>query len=210
MGLKITIISDTHAGHNQKTDMMLRRQSEGILEDPPDVLLHKGDIGETQKKRMWFFNLYRDLDCVKLCILGNHDLWIDSERKSMKVKYIKKRFERILTIGREAGWQWLREKSFVKGNVAIVGRMMGFDGTHFPMGRSLIEMWDRWIQGIDGVRTRYPEPDIKRSLDPYGWYKKELAALLKSLSSPTKNLAITRANTALGPSLQLPVRVLVV
>ena len=178
----VAIASDTHAGF-RGAEKNLNTQSQKIKKLKPDVLLHLGDIAETAKTRLWFYKLYRDLHCPKIVIPGNHDFWIRNSRIDRNVYAIRDHHRTLRQDAIDRGWQWLSDNPVQVGSLMIVGRMMGFDGSSFPMNRTRDCMWNEWMSVADGDYTRYPGKDIIECTDPWSWYDKELENLVYDLEN---------------------------
>lgn len=175
--MRIAVISDTHANDHRKPS--LKSQADEIFASPPQVLVHLGDIGESEKSREWQLNLYSCLNSVKIVVPGNHDLWVTGPHANSP-RHVLKHYNLIRGQAVAAGWHWLPDGPVVPsgGSVSFVGRMGGFDGS-LGGNSDQWQMQQLWYSTIDGMLTRYPLPSAVRN--PWDWQREEFRLLKRDI-----------------------------
>lgn len=136
--LRLAITADLHWGHRkgrEPTELLVRH----LLESPPEVLILAGDVGTAE-----FFEqcleLFAELDCRKVVLPGNHDLWVPLEEERFDSLEL---YEKILPeISRRQGFHYLDQEplTFPEANLALVGGINWYDYSwsleqirqHFP------------------------------------------------------------------------------
>lgn len=80
--MRLVLTSDTHFGHDGKTQSKHSKFLKSLAEEKPDVLVHAGDW--TSSKQGQFFRtleMFREsLDCPIVAVRGNHDFWQNQDR----------------------------------------------------------------------------------------------------------------------------------
>ncbi len=94
----------------------------------PDILIIGGDISAKLDQFALTLAQFSDLDCLKLVIPGNHDIWIESPKAMLSgfdsgAKY----FQHLPRIATENGFIFLHDHPVLVGNIAIAGCMGWYD-----------------------------------------------------------------------------------
>jgi len=79
--VRILTLTDTHWGYSDIGDMENMALLEQARMENPNLILHSGDIGNMAKDTQPYLSLLRKMfpDIPILAVLGNHDLWANSE-----------------------------------------------------------------------------------------------------------------------------------
>lgn len=118
--MRIVVTSDTHYMPQYHA-----RLSEFIAEIAtlkPDCFIMAGDVGERIEGFRAMMRLVDRLDCPRLILSGNHDLWardgIDSEKLWREV---------LPQLTREHGAIWLEGENWIQGGVGVCGTNGWYD-----------------------------------------------------------------------------------
>ncbi|MCH8906574.1 MAG: metallophosphoesterase [Candidatus Heimdallarchaeota archaeon] len=138
--MKLAAFSDPHSDINSKrfdpnyTTIL----TDYISDFDPDVVLIAGDISGSSKELIKFFEEFQ-IDCHKLFVPGNHDLWVsqNSENGSW-AKY----FTLIPEICETYGWHYLPNNPIQIENTAFIGNTGWYDYS------TRNEKWDNEISKI--------------------------------------------------------------
>jgi 3',5'-cyclic AMP phosphodiesterase CpdA len=122
--MRLAVTADLHWGHTRPGDAATRALVRQVEELAPDVFAIAGDVGED---RRWdeCLLLFSDLQCPRLVVPGNHDLWTRSASGSSLALY-----ERDLPArSRERGFHYLDADPWVSpdGREAVVGNINWYD-----------------------------------------------------------------------------------
>src|SRR4051794_18508301 len=122
--MRLAVTADLHWGLGERGDGATRELAARVRALTPEVLVLAGDIGEGVEFRRCLA-LFSRLDCVRLLVPGNHDLWSrDPTLSSLEI------YERRLPeLAREEGFQFLDAAPYLHrgGREAIAGSINWYD-----------------------------------------------------------------------------------
>ncbi len=155
--MRIVVTADTH--YHPKWSATLERFFTDIAAERPDCLVIGGDIGERIEGYRQMLRVLQTVDCPRLVLAGNHDLWardgIDSETLWA---------ETLPNLTREYGAIWLEDENWVRDGLAICGTLGWYDYT----GRdpSILMTDEQYFREkgrymADGVYMRWMQTDIE-------------------------------------------------
>jgi predicted phosphodiesterase len=80
--MKLILTSDTHYGHNHKTQTKHMRFLKKLAEESPDVLVHAGDWASHSQHQLYrTLQMFREsLKCPIVAVRGNHDFWQSTDK----------------------------------------------------------------------------------------------------------------------------------
>lgn len=73
--MKVFASSDIHFDHNLANQQIWKLLYQKCLTEQPELLIICGDLAESLQDFNQALSLFKDLDCYKLFVPGNHDLW---------------------------------------------------------------------------------------------------------------------------------------
>jgi 3',5'-cyclic AMP phosphodiesterase CpdA len=122
--MRLAVTADLHWGLSRKGDAATRRLVERLVELAPDALVIAGDVGEGARFRACL-SLFAALDCARLVVPGNHDLWTE-EPSGASLEIYDRRLPRLAA---EEGFQYLDQESYLApdGREAVVGSINWYD-----------------------------------------------------------------------------------
>jgi predicted phosphohydrolase len=118
--MRIAVTADLHRGLSRRGDAATRALAEAVARLAPDVV----DVGEGEAFAPCLLQ-FAALECPRLVLPGNHDLWTCSRSVSSLDLY-----ERSLPeLAEAAGFQYLDQQPFLSpdGRLAIVGSINWYD-----------------------------------------------------------------------------------
>lgn len=129
--MKVFASSDIHFDHNIANQEIWSLIYDKCLQEPPDVLVICGDLAESLKHFDQALALFKDLNCHKLFVPGNHDLWnrIDLDRNASQ-KYN----EDIPDLCLKNNWHFLPTNPIQIGEWTFVGSPFWYDYSLMPDG----------------------------------------------------------------------------
>src|SRR5688572_4458362 len=120
--MRIIVTSDTH--YHSKWSATLEQFVAEIAAQRPDCLVVAGDVGERLEGYRQMLGLLQTVDCPRLILVGNHDLWardgISSETKWNQT---------LPDLTREHGAIWLEDECWLSDGVAVCGTLGWYDCT---------------------------------------------------------------------------------
>lgn len=123
--MKIAITADWHHAPGFTDLAFIRSMVSRILAREPRLIVHAGDIGESQKGINYIRVALRTiagLECDSAGCAGNHDIWTDGVLTSLEI------WERILPeIFQQEGCHYLENSNWVQDGVAVVGSYLHYD-----------------------------------------------------------------------------------
>lgn len=145
--LQIAITADLHWGHRHGMDET-RQLIAHLYEEPPDVLILAGDIGHA----ILFGDClaqFSELDCQKLLVPGNHDIWVEAESERDSLQRYQ---EDLLGISKDYGFHYLDAQPWLmpEVNLGIVGTINWYDYS-WSEGK-LQEMYPDEIERLQTMR----------------------------------------------------------
>jgi predicted phosphodiesterase len=80
--MRLVLTSDTHFGHDGKTQSKHQKFLKAVAEENPDVLVHAGDwTSSKQEQFRRTLEMFREeLRCPIVAVRGNHDFWQTVDR----------------------------------------------------------------------------------------------------------------------------------
>jgi predicted phosphohydrolase len=155
--MRIIVTSDTH--HHPKWRATLEQFVAEIAAQRPDCLVVAGDVGERIEGFQQMLRLLQTVDCPRLILVGNHDLWardgIDSETLWTRT---------LPDLTREHGAIWLENEYWLQDGVAVCGTLGWYDYTgRDPTIPMTVEEYarDKGRFMADGVYMNWGRTDFK-------------------------------------------------
>jgi len=124
---RIAITADLHWGVRHRAGNEATRQLVEHLErDPPDLLILGGDIGAGEQFGECL-DLFRNLNCLKAAVPGNHDVWVNSNDARGDSRQVYR--EHLPAECERRGFDYLDQGPLVlpELDLAIVGTMNWYD-----------------------------------------------------------------------------------
>ena len=155
--MRIIVTSDTH--YLGRWRQKLEANVAEIAALKPDCLVVGGDVGERLSGFEHMLTLLQAVDCPRLVLTGNHDLWSDADQDS------KSLWETVLPrLTRKSGAIWLEGENWSQNGLAICGT----NGWYDYSGRDpSIELTDaeyfeqKRYHMVDGELINWPWTDIE-------------------------------------------------
>lgn len=122
--MRLAVTADLHWGHGGRGDAATRELARAVAELAPDVFAIAGDVGQEAHFRTCLA-LFAALECVRLVVPGNHDLWTTSPVVSSLEVYER----RLPRAAAGEGFQYLDLQPYLApgGREAIVGSINWYD-----------------------------------------------------------------------------------
>jgi predicted phosphohydrolase len=122
--MRLAVTADLHWGISPKGDAATLDLERRVAELAPDVFVIAGDVGEGDRFGQCLA-LFQGLECARLVIPGNHDLWTRGGSDSSLVAYRR----RLPRTAEEQGFQYLDSGPYVApdGREAVVGNINWYD-----------------------------------------------------------------------------------
>lgn len=122
--MRLAVTADLHWGLSRKGATAARQLAERVVELAPDALVIAGDVGEGARFRACL-SLFATLDCDRLVVPGNHDLWTDDPAGDSRAIYER----RLPSVAAEEGFHYLDQEPFLApgGHAAVVGSINWYD-----------------------------------------------------------------------------------
>lgn len=117
--MRILVTADLHYRPAQRGAYLAF--AEWVRAQRPDCFVIAGDVGHPLRLFQRGLQLFRDLDCPRALIAGNHDVY-RGEHGSRALWQ-----EWLPRIARDEGFVWLEEQALTLGPVAICGTMGWYD-----------------------------------------------------------------------------------
>ena len=155
--LRIIVTSDTHY-HPQWT-AALENAVADIAALQPDCLIHAGDVGEGLVGFENMLRLLRAIDCPRLVLPGNHDLWANAGIPSERLWS-----EKLPQLTRDYSAIWLEGEHWSHHGVGVCGTIGWYDysGRHPDLNVSDEEYFARKRRyNADGDRITWQWNDIE-------------------------------------------------
>jgi predicted MPP superfamily phosphohydrolase len=154
--MRIIVTSDTH--YHAEWQQRLAAFVGEIAALKPDAVILAGDVGEGLGGFGGMLDLLQPLDCPRLIVAGNHDLWADRQASS------EARWTEILPrLTREHGAIWLEADNWCKDGLGICGTIGWYDYTardpSLPVTDADYAMMKQ-LYNVDGLRIDWHYTDI--------------------------------------------------
>ncbi|MBX3081486.1 MAG: metallophosphoesterase [Anaerolineae bacterium] len=118
--MRIVVTSDTH--YHPRWHVVLTDFVKRIAALNPDCLIIAGDVGERVEGFMAMLKLFQLVDCPRLLLSGNHDLWSRGGYDSEKL------FTEVLPeLAHQHGTVWLETENWVYDGIGICGTNGWYD-----------------------------------------------------------------------------------
>lgn len=140
--IKIAYTSDLHYPTTAK-DVIVQFVKQ-LKKINPDILIIGGDIAEGSTNLDTCLKLFSDLDCTKMAVAGNHDLWTVNGITSDVA------WDLFPTICKDNGFLYLEDENFILGNIAFVGSYLHYDYSAKDTKNPVTMMNDEWY-GINKI-----------------------------------------------------------
>ncbi|PCJ21523.1 MAG: hypothetical protein COB02_02705 [Candidatus Cloacimonadota bacterium] len=127
--MKVYFSSDIHFDHHIKNQELWYLLYEECKRDTPDVLIICGDLAESLKDFHLALSLFKDLNCPKLILPGNHDLWNRIDKTTNAWDKYKVHLPKIST---QNNWHYLPTQPFILDNWIFVGSPLWYDYSLMP------------------------------------------------------------------------------
>jgi len=117
--MKIVVAADLH--YHPRWSEALARFARKIRDEQPACFVLAGDVGHPLSNFRQGLALFADLDCPRLVLAGNHDLWAgryDSQTLWAQV---------LEATAQEAGFVWLERDNVRLGSLGICGTLGWYD-----------------------------------------------------------------------------------
>ncbi len=119
---RIILLSDTHYQRNWHA--ILERTMRDIAVFEPDCVVHAGDVGEGLDGYQNMLALLALLDCPRLVLAGNHDLWT-YRQTGISTEALWTEVLPCLT--RDSGAIWLEGENWIKDGIGVCGSIGWYD-----------------------------------------------------------------------------------
>src|SRR5262245_40710719 len=136
--LRLAVTADLHWGHRKGSEAT-QELTAALRAHPPDVFVLAGDIG-TAAHFEECLALFADIDCRKVLVPGNHDLWVSAEQTAFDSLDL---YERLLPeVSARHGFHYLDQGPLLvpEADTALVGSINWYD----------------YSWALDGIRRYYP------------------------------------------------------
>lgn len=126
--MKVAYTSDIHADITLNNKQLVPYLVNRIKEIEPDVFVIAGDVSNSLDGLDNTLKQFSELECLKVMIPGNHDVWFESKNSLRKGKdsFYKYR-EAIPQICKSNGFIYPIEEPYIINNIAIVGNLGWYD-----------------------------------------------------------------------------------
>lgn len=127
---KIAYTSDLHVDYSTENRELVVRLAEAVERAQPDVLIIGGDIAASPADFGWALQNFAEINCRKLVVAGNHDIWIESKSDILNGKDSGAKYLEILPkVARDNGFECLHKKPVLINGIGFAGCMGWFDYT---------------------------------------------------------------------------------
>ena len=155
--MRVIVTADLHYLGRWREKLEATVVEMGVLK--PDCLVVGGDVGERVSGFEHMLTMLQAIDCPRLVLTGNHDLWSDADLSSQRL------WEEVLPrITRKSGAIWLEGENWSRDGLAICGT----NGWYDYSGRDpSIELSDddyfeqKRYHMVDGELINWPWNDIE-------------------------------------------------
>lgn len=115
--MKIAFTSDIHADVSSENEKVPEIQIPILRRESPEVFIICGDISASQRYFAQTLQKYDALECPKLLVAGNHDLWVEDEKENSieRYRYI------LPELARDGGFVYLGFEPYILGTIGFVG-----------------------------------------------------------------------------------------
>lgn len=122
--MRLAVTADLHWGLSARGDAATRALAHEIARLRPEVFVIAGDVGEGEQFARCL-DLFAGVECARLVLPGNHDLWTRNPAVSSLDLYE----ELLPRRARESGFAYLDAGPFLNsdGRVAVVGSINWYD-----------------------------------------------------------------------------------
>lgn len=128
--MKLVFTSDIHVDSSLQNAELASVLAERVAEIAPDAFVLAGDIASSRDQFGEGLTVFAGLECPKLIVPGNHDIWIDSKRQLLKGNdSTRKYFEILPDICREHDFIPLWMTPHRIGDVGFIGSIGWYDYT---------------------------------------------------------------------------------
>lgn len=179
--VKIAYTSDLHVDYSAENRELVVRLAEASHKANPDVLIIGGDIASSPAEFEWALKCFADLDCRKLVVAGNHDIWIESKADILNGKDSGAKYRLILPqIASESGFEFLHNDPVVIDGIGFAGCMGWFDysfrNTKFDENTTLAQYQaGRWQHPSNGKNFLWNDMQ-------HVWWLKDLSTKISGFS----------------------------
>jgi predicted phosphohydrolase len=141
--LRLAITADLHWGHRRGQEPV-RALADYLADQPPDVLILAGDIGDGDRFGECL-GLFDRIHCRKALVPGNHDIWVYSAQQDAGLNSLQVYREVLPRAAAAHHFHYLDQGPLYlpATDLAVVGSINWYDYT--------------W--GVDGLRRNYPDEE---------------------------------------------------
>ncbi|MCO4783166.1 MAG: metallophosphoesterase [Candidatus Cloacimonetes bacterium] len=127
--MKVFASSDIHFDHNPANQKVWELLHKKCLTQKPEVLIICGDLAESLSAFDQSLSLFKDLNCHKLFVPGNHDLWNRVDTKSNATQKLEVDLPKICN---NNNWHYLPSNPLQIENWTFVGSPFWYDYSLMP------------------------------------------------------------------------------
>ncbi len=120
--MRLAVTADLHWGHEARGDRATLALAGRVAELAPDVFIIAGDVGEGEQFARCL-EVFARLQCPRLLVPGNHDLWTRDPSVSSLDLYE----ETLPALAAQHGFQYLDREPYQAGAEAVVGSINWYD-----------------------------------------------------------------------------------
>lgn len=126
--MKVAYTSDIHSDITMNNRLLIPHLVNRIKEIRPDVFVIAGDVSNYLDNLDSTLKQFNELECLKVMIPGNHDVWIESNNSVRKGKdSVYKYRQAIPQICKSNGFLYPIDEPYIINDTAIVGNIGWYD-----------------------------------------------------------------------------------
>ncbi|MDX1957585.1 MAG: metallophosphoesterase [Leptospiraceae bacterium] len=126
--MKITYISDLHVDISKNNKEILTCLINYLAQNKTDVFIIAGDLANSVKDIHESLTKFKSIECTKIYVPGNHDLWIESKNKLKSGFDSSYKYEiELKEIAEKSGFYYPIFEPLIIKDVAFVGTVGWYD-----------------------------------------------------------------------------------
>lgn len=126
--MKIIYTSDLHVDISENNNKIIDYLVDYVIENKPDIFIIAGDLANTSNEIDKSLYRFKSINCRKVFIPGNHDLWIESKSKLKDGFDSSYKYEiELPTICSNNDFIYPVKEPFIFENMAIIGTVGWYD-----------------------------------------------------------------------------------